>query len=126
MTSSSNSTTASQPDIVWVTDEMFTHHPYISYTIKIVAMDRVLLPPNTSQPVRTNIKIAYCQHFAVSVLPRSCWRQYITTTGPQKAAEMNETLWLVLENIVTHPLVINPGTQLGSLLLQPFPPCSPV
>ena len=113
-------TLPSQPDIIWVTDEMFTSHPYLSYTIEIVAMNRVLIPPSVRQSILTNIKIAYCQQFAVSVLPRTCWRQFIVTTGPQKAAEMNESLSLVFDNVSSHSIVINAGTQLGSLLLQPY------
>ena len=109
------------PDIILVTDEMFTQHPCLSYNIKLVTMEKTIVPPASSLSIVTNVTVKYCSAFAISVHPRRCWRPYINTNGPLSASTMNEGLKLQVTNIFNHNLVIPSTTHLASLLLLPYP-----
>jgi len=109
------------PDIILVTDEMFTQHPCLSYNIKLVTMEKTIVPPASSCWLVTNVTVKYCSAFAISVHPRRCWRPYISTNGPLSASTMNEGLKLQVTNIFNHNLVIPSTTHLASLLLLPYP-----
>ncbi len=109
------------PDIILVTDEMFTHHPCLSYNIKLLTMVKTVVPPASSVSIVTNVTVKYCSAFAISVHPRRCWRPYISTDGPLSASTMNEGLKLQVTNIFNHNLVIPSTTHLASLLLLPYP-----
>lgn len=109
------------PDGVLVTDEMFHHHPCLSYNIKVLSVESTIIPPASSLPVLTNVTVKYCTAFAITVHPRRCWRPFITTNGPLSASTMNSSLRLDVTNIFNHNLVISSATHLASLLLLPYP-----
>ena len=116
-----SSSSSRPPDIILITDELFTSHPCLSYNIKLLSMEDVVIPPQGNFELVTNVKISYCQQFAVTVHPRRCWSAFISTSGPLPAGNMNEMCKIRVVNILNHDLVINKASHLCSLLLMPYP-----
>ena len=116
-----SSSSSRPPDIILITDEVFASHPCLSYNIKCLTMEHTIIPPQCNFDLVTNVKISYCQQFAVTVHPRRCWSAFIVTSGPLPAGIMNEMCKIRVVNIHNHDLVINAATHLCSLLLMPYP-----